>query len=103
VSAVAAGYDHNLALKADGTVWAWGENSSGQLGDGTTTHRYYPAQVKGLGSMDAIAAGNEGSLALTFAKEPSGIGDGLGLMPLLPFKVRSYWPSLTNIACMSFV
>ena len=38
-AAVAAGGYHTLALKNDGTVWAWGNNSSGQLGDGTTTYR----------------------------------------------------------------
>ena len=39
VVAIAAGIDHNLAVKSDGTVWAWGRNSYGQLGDGTTTDR----------------------------------------------------------------
>src|SRR5438105_15585172 len=32
---VAAGASHTLALKADGTIWAWGENQGWQLGDGT--------------------------------------------------------------------
>ena len=40
-----AGYMHSLALKDDGTVWAWGKNEYGRLGDGTTEHRYSPAQV----------------------------------------------------------
>ena len=39
VVAVAAGYYHSLAVKTDGTVWAWGDNDYGQLGDGTTTTR----------------------------------------------------------------
>jgi hypothetical protein len=38
-----------LALKSDGTVWAWGWNAYGQLGDRTTTNRYTPVQVQGLG------------------------------------------------------
>ncbi len=37
MTAIAAGNAHTVALKSDGTVWAWGDNSSGQLGDGTTT------------------------------------------------------------------
>ncbi|MFY0581323.1 hypothetical protein ACN28S_50075 [Cystobacter fuscus] len=35
VKALAAGYGHSLALRADGSVWAWGNNSYGQLGVGT--------------------------------------------------------------------
>ena len=57
IIAIAAGSKHTLALKQDGTVWAWGDNSSGQLGDGTTTHRTSPVQVPGLTGVSAIAAG----------------------------------------------
>jgi len=64
VRAVAAGVLHSLALKADGTVWAWGENSSGQLGTGTTTDSTAPVQVSGLSGVQAIAAGDNHSLAL---------------------------------------
>ena len=39
---VAAGVSHTLALKADGTIWAWGENHGWQLGDGTTTPSAVP-------------------------------------------------------------
>jgi alpha-tubulin suppressor-like RCC1 family protein len=57
-----------LALKADGTVWAWGINANGQLGDGTTTTRTLPIQVQGLSDVVAIEAagaqGNQHSLAL---------------------------------------
>ncbi|KRE30874.1 RCC1 domain-containing protein [Paenibacillus sp. Soil522] len=50
VSVIAAGAaPYNLALKSDGTVWAWGNNSAGQLGDGTTTDRYAPVKVQGFG------------------------------------------------------
>ncbi len=55
---------HSLALKSDGTVWAWGWNGYGQLGDGTTTSRYTPVQVSGLTGVVAIAAGYYHSLAL---------------------------------------
>ena len=44
-----AGASHNLAVAADGTLWAWGHNSFGQLGDGTTTNlRLTPVQAQGM-------------------------------------------------------
>ena len=44
-AAVAAGGAHSLAMKADGTLWAWGNNKYGQLGDGTKVDKYSPVQV----------------------------------------------------------
>jgi hypothetical protein len=44
------------ALKSDGTVWAWGNNHYGQLGDGTTIERSAPAQVPGLTGVSLIKA-----------------------------------------------
>jgi alpha-tubulin suppressor-like RCC1 family protein len=64
VTAIAAGFDHTVALKNDGTVWAWGSNNSGQLGNNTTTDSITPVQVSGLGSVIAIAAGNGHTVAL---------------------------------------
>ncbi|MHC5055214.1 MAG: RCC1 domain-containing protein [Planctomycetota bacterium] len=49
IQQIAAGYLHTVALKADGTVWAWGRNDCGQLGDGTTTNTETPVQVVGQG------------------------------------------------------
>ena len=46
VASVSAGYQHTCARRIDGTVWCWGYNSASQLGDGTTTTRSLPAQVK---------------------------------------------------------
>jgi len=48
VVAIAGGNWHTLALRRDGTVWAWGDNRSGQLGDGTTTYRLTPVQAQGM-------------------------------------------------------
>ena len=64
VKAIAALQDHNLALKDDGTVWAWGFNLYGQLGDGTTTNRFTPVQVSGLSGVQSIAAGWAHSMAI---------------------------------------
>jgi|GEM_PF-2592624 len=70
VSEISAGLFHSLALKSDGTVWAWGYNYWGHLGDGTNTDRYTPVQVKGVGgegyltNIIKIAAGYNHSLVL---------------------------------------
>jgi alpha-tubulin suppressor-like RCC1 family protein len=75
VSAVAAGEEFSLALLADGTVLAWGENEDGQLGDGTTTGprtcgvgrtacSATAVAVRELRDVKAIAAGEHFALAL---------------------------------------
>lgn len=64
VTQVAGGYEHALALLSDGTVRAWGENSYGQLGNGTTTESLTPVPVSGLSGVVAVAAGGENSFAL---------------------------------------
>jgi len=65
VFALAGGQAHSLAITADGTVWAWGQNAFGQLGDGTTTDRLEPVPIPTLSDVVAIAAGRLHSLALT--------------------------------------
>jgi alpha-tubulin suppressor-like RCC1 family protein len=61
---VAAGWRHTCAALNDGTVRCWGNNWSGQLGDGTTMARYTPVAVSGLSAVTAIAAGWEHTCAL---------------------------------------
>ena len=58
--------NHNLAIGPDLTVWTWGENKKGQLGDGTTVDRSTPVQVQNLSGVIAIAAGYRHSLAVTY-------------------------------------
>jgi len=41
---VSAGYSHSVAVKTDGTLWSWGEGSSGRLGDGTGVSKSSPVQ-----------------------------------------------------------
>jgi alpha-tubulin suppressor-like RCC1 family protein len=89
VTAIAAGGSHSLARRSDGTVWGWGQNIYGQLGDGTTTDRTSPAQVVGPGGaflteIAAVAGGAFHSIAArdggkTFAWGQNGygqLGDG---------------------------
>ena len=62
--AVTGGWGHSLVLKSDGTVWATGDNSEGQLGDGTTSGTTIAIQVPTLSNIIAIAASANQSLAL---------------------------------------
>jgi alpha-tubulin suppressor-like RCC1 family protein len=64
VTMISAGSDYNLALKDDGTVWAWGYNDFGQLGDGTNSDSAIPVMVKTLDNITEISAGTSHCLAL---------------------------------------
>ncbi|MFA5459314.1 MAG: prepilin-type N-terminal cleavage/methylation domain-containing protein [Bacilli bacterium] len=114
---VDAGSYFSLALKLDGTVWAWGQNSSGQLGNGTTEDSYLPIQVKGhegegyLTDIIQIAAGSAHSVALkrdgtvwTWGNNSYGqLGDGTTTNKSTPVQVRGVNGEgyLTNITQIS--
>lgn len=57
ITAVAAGWGHSAALTESGAVLMWGNNESGQLGDGTSTDHYTPAQVEDLPPINFIISG----------------------------------------------
>ena len=64
VIAALAGSNYSAALKNDGTVWVWGYNGSGQLGDGTNQHSPTPHKVEGISNVKAIATGSGHIMAL---------------------------------------
>jgi alpha-tubulin suppressor-like RCC1 family protein len=64
VTAIAAGSDYALALRSDGSVYAWGFNRNGKLGDGTETDRPTPVATLLTSGIVAIAANDQHSLAL---------------------------------------
>ncbi|MBI3828673.1 MAG: PKD domain-containing protein, partial [Planctomycetes bacterium] len=79
--------NHCLALEADATMRAWGNNGTGQLGDGTTTNRTTPVVVSGLSGITKIGTGSSHSLALKSdgtvrawgANNNSQLGDGTSI------------------------
>lgn len=97
---VSAGGDqleaHSLALKNDGTVWSWGSNIYGALGNGTTTNTNIPGQVLILTNVKAISAGGWHSSALkndgtvwTWGWNTDGqLGDGTFVDRILPAQVN---------------
>ena len=78
VVAVSAGYDHSLAITADGAVWSWGEGGYGQLGHGDEQDEHLPKKIEALAGQRVIAAsgGTKHSLALTADGAVWSFGDG---------------------------
>ena len=105
VQDVAGGIMHSVALLADGTVWAWGDNTYGQLGDGTSTGSAVPVQVVGLTDIVSIASGEYHCLAVrsdgtvwAWGRNQYGqIGDGSTTNRTSPVLVAG----LTNVVAVS--
>ena len=75
VPAVSAGAAHSLGLLPDGSVWGWGSNQFGQIGDGTATSRLAPVRLNTLtGVFVAVSAGTAHSLALKDDGSRLGLG-----------------------------
>src|SRR5262245_32259116 len=62
---LAAGPSHNLAISSRAEVWAWGINSYGLLGNGTTINSTIPVRSGTLTNVSSVAAGDALSAALT--------------------------------------
>jgi alpha-tubulin suppressor-like RCC1 family protein len=100
ITAVASGTWHILALKNDSSVWAWGNNQYGQLGDGTSTDRWIPIQVNLLSGITEVAAGSEHSLSIkndgtarSWGRNIIGkLGDGTTINQWVPVQVINLCP-----------
>jgi serine/threonine protein kinase len=111
VRQVSAGGYHNLALLDDATVKAWGDNSGGKLGDGTTTSQpSSPVAVSGLAGVSLIDAGVLHSMALMMKdgtvrawgqNEFGQLGDGSATNRSAPFSVPGL-EGVTSIASGGF-
>ena len=114
VIAVSAGQSHTVAIKKGGALWAWGNNTNGQLGDGTSgsgTDKIYPVQVMSNASTEftdviAVSAGESHTVALkkdgalwAWGQNTNGqLGDGTsgsGTNKSYPIKVGDGWAEVS--------
>jgi alpha-tubulin suppressor-like RCC1 family protein len=92
---IAAGRDHTCALTSQGRAYCWGSNTSGQIGDGSTTSRPTPTAVAGTEAFLTISAGNAHTCAVTRngraycwgLNESGQLGNGGTESTLLPVRV----------------
>jgi len=64
LSTISVGWRHAVAIGTDGSLWTWGENRFGQLGDGSTTNRNTPTRIGRETNWASVTAGNDYTLAI---------------------------------------
>ena len=95
VKGVAAGNSHSLILKTDGTLWACGDNTFGQLGDGTTTKRSTPkfimdhVQNMAAGWWHSLILKTDGTLWACGDNSYGQLGDGTNTQHLIPVQITN--------------
>ena len=103
---LSAGTDHSAGIKTDGTLWAWGSNYYGQLGDGTTVTTNIPIQIGTANDWVKIFAGNhytfgiktDGTLWAWGVNDYGQLGDGTKTDKLIPTQIgtATNWRSITT-------
>ncbi len=107
VAQLVAGEKYTCARKSDGTLWCWGMNSEGQLGDGTTAGRGTPVQVAALGAgVVQVSAGGshtcarkrDGSLWCWGWNATGALGDGTRIGRKIPIQVTALGNEVAQVS-----
>ena len=105
---VACGYSYTAAIKTDGTLWTWGYNNNGQLGDGTTVSKRSPVTtITGEANWKQIACGSshtaavktDGTLWTWGYNGNGGLGDGTTVSKRSPITTAGGGTNWKQVAC----
>ena len=105
---LSAGSDHTMAIKTDGTLWNWGDNASGQLGDNSTTRRSSPVQTVSGGTNWKSVDGNhyytagiktDGTLWLWGSNSYGQLGDNSTTSRSSPVQTAAAGTNWKSVAC----
>ncbi len=107
---VAVGFNHACGATDEGQVLCWGDNSNGQLGDGTTASKVYPTLVVGISDAKKVLAGYYNSCAITasgamkcWGYNANGqLGDGSTTNKLTPSQVVGMTSGVTDGAMLKY-
>jgi hypothetical protein len=89
---ITSGSLHTVAIKSDGTLWTWGFNNNGQLGDGTTINKNIPTFIN---CPTSLAVKNQDVIISQFLIYPNPISNGI-------FSIQSY-STVTNVEAFDFL
>lgn len=105
---VDGGFYHSLGLRSNGTAWSWGNNSSGQLGDGTTVSKSSPVSVVGgvanwtqvsAGQNHSVALRSDGTAAAWGLNTQGQLGDGTAVAKSSPVSVVGGFTDWIRVEC----
>ncbi|MDI6050789.1 kelch repeat-containing protein [Flavobacterium sp. XS2P24] len=101
---ISSGSEHTVGIKSEGTIWAWGNNAMGQLGDGTYANRNKPLQIGTAKNWKSIATGAYHTMAIKSDNtlwtwgynSPGTLGDGTNTNRNTPMQIgiSSNWQSV---------